>query len=203
MIPELSVALLACARIGAIHSVVFAGFSSTALSTRINDSSCKMVITSDGSYRGNKSIDLKGIVDEALEQCPTVESVLVVNRVGSSIHMEQGRDEWIQPLLDAAQPHCEPEVMEAEDPLFILYTSGSTGKPKGMVHTTAGYMVFIAYTFKNIFQYREPDIFWCTADIGWITGHSYIVYGPLLNGATSVLFEGVPSYPDFGRFGKL
>lgn len=167
MIPELSVALLACARIGAIHSVVFAGFSSTALSTRINDSSCKMVITSDGSYRGNKSIDLKGIVDEALEQCPTVESVLVVNRVGSSIHMEQGRDEWIQPLLDAAQPHCEPEVMEAEDPLFILYTSGSTGKPKGMVHTTAGYMVFIAYTFKNIFQYREPDIFWCTADIGW------------------------------------
>lgn len=203
MIPELSVALLACARIGAIHSVVFAGFSSTALSTRINDSSCKMVITSDGSYRGNKSIDLKGIVDEALEQCPTVESVLVVNRVGSSIHMEQGRDEWIQPLLDAAQPHCEPEVMEAEDPLFILYTSGSTGKPKGMVHTTAGYMVFIAYTFKNIFQYREPDIFWCTADIGWITGHSYIVYGPLLNGATSVLFEGVPSYPDFGRFWEI
>lgn len=162
-----------------------------------------MVITSDGSYRGNKSIDLKGIVDEALEQCPTVESVLVVNRVGSSIHMEQGRDEWIQPLLDAAQPHCEPEVMEAEDPLFILYTSGSTGKPKGMVHTTAGYMVFIAYTFKNIFQYREPDIFWCTADIGWITGHSYIVYGPLLNGATSVLFEGVPSYPDFGRFWEI
>lgn len=203
MIPELSVALLACARIGAIHSVVFAGFSSTALSTRINDSSCKMVITSDGSYRGNKSIDLKGIVDEALEQCPTVESVLVVNRVGSSIHMERGRDEWIQPLLDAAQPHCEPEVMEAEDPLFILYTSGSTGKPKGMVHTTAGYMVFIAYTFKNIFQYREPDIFWCTADIGWITGHSYIVYGPLLNGATSVLFEGVPSYPDFGRFWEI
>lgn len=203
MIPELSVALLACARIGAIHSVVFAGFSSTALSTRINDSSCKMVITSDGSYRGNKSIDLKGIVDEALEQCPTVESVLVVNRVGSSIHMEQGRDEWIQPLLDAAQPHCEPEVMEAEDPLFILYTSGSTGKPKGMVHTTAGYMVFIAYTFKNIFQYREPDIFWCTADIGWITGHSYIVYGHLLNGATSVLFEGVPSYPDFGRFWEI
>lgn len=200
MIPELAISLLACARIGAIHSVVFAGFSSTALSTRINDSDCKMVITSDGSYRGAKAIDLKGIVDEALEKCSGVESVLVVNRTNSEITMKEGRDFWLQPLLDVASTDCKAEIMDSEDPLFILYTSGSTGLPKGMVHTTAGYMVFTAYTFKNAFQYRENDIYWCTADIGWITGHSYIVYGPLANGATTVLFEGVPSYPDFGRF---
>ncbi len=200
MIPELAVALLACARIGAIHSVVFAGFSANALSTRINDSDCKMVLTSDGSYRGSKSIDLKGIVDKALEDCPGVENVLVVKRTGAKIHMEEGRDTWLQPLLDEAYADCVAEVMDAEDPLFILYTSGSTGKPKGMVHTTAGYMVYTAYTFKNVFQYREHDVYWCTADIGWITGHSYIVYGPLANGATTLMFEGVPSYPDFGRF---
>ncbi len=200
MIPELAIAVLACARIGAIHSVVFAGFSSTALATRINDSDCKMVITADGSYRGAKTIDLKGIVDDALEQCPGVQNVLVVKRIHSNITMKTGRDEWLQPLLDAASDQCKAEVMKAEDPLFILYTSGSTGQPKGMVHTTAGYMVFTAYTFKNVFQYRENDVYWCTADIGWITGHSYIVYGPLTNGATSVLFEGVPHYPDFGRF---
>ncbi|MGB3145258.1 MAG: acetate--CoA ligase [Maribacter sp.] len=200
MIPELAVALLACARIGAIHSVVFAGFSANALSTRINDSDCKMVLTSDGSYRGAKSIDLKGIVDKALEDCPGVENVLVVKRTGVKIHMEEGRDTWLQPLLDEAYADCVAEVMDAEDPLFILYTSGSTGKPKGMVHTTAGYMVYTAYTFKNVFQYREHDVYWCTADIGWITGHSYIVYGPLANGATTLMFEGVPSYPDFGRF---
>lgn len=200
MIPELAIAVLACARIGAIHSVVFAGFSSTALATRINDCDCKMVITADGSYRGAKTIDLKGIVDDALEQCPGVQNVLVVKRIHSNITMKTGRDEWLQPLLDAASDQCKGEVMKAEDPLFILYTSGSTGQPKGMVHTTAGYMVFTAYTFKNVFQYRENDVYWCTADIGWITGHSYIVYGPLTNGATSVLFEGVPHYPDFGRF---
>lgn len=200
MIPELAVSLLACARIGAVHSVVFAGFSSTALSTRINDCGAKMVITSDGSYRGSKTIDLKGIVDEALKDCPGVESVLVAKRIDSDIHMEEGRDEWLQPLLDAAYGDYPPEVMDAEDPLFILYTSGSTGKPKGMLHTTGGYMVYTAYTFKNVFQYREDDVYWCTADIGWITGHSYIVYGPLANGATTVMFEGVPSYPDFGRF---
>ncbi|WP_158976996.1 acetate--CoA ligase [Cellulophaga sp. L1A9] len=203
MIPELAITLLACARIGAIHSVVFAGFSSNALATRINDSDCKMVVTSDGSYRGNKSIDLKGIVDKALEECPEIENVLVVNRTNSTIDMKKGRDQWLQPLLDAAYGDCVPEIMNAEDPLFILYTSGSTGRPKGMVHTTAGYMVYTAYTFKNVFQYRENDVYWCTADIGWITGHSYIVYGPLANGATTLMFEGVPSYPDFGRFWEV
>ncbi len=200
MIPELAVSVLACARIGAIHSVVFAGFSSTALATRINDCDCKIVITSDGSYRGAKTIDLKGIVDEALESCPNVNSVLVAKRIHSNINMKKGRDEWLQPLLNDASESCEATVMNAEDPLFILYTSGSTGKPKGMVHTTAGYMVYTAYTFKNIFQYKDDDVYWCTADIGWITGHSYIVYGPLLNGATTVMFEGVPSYPNYGRF---
>ena len=203
MIPELAISLLACARIGAIHSVVFAGFSATALSTRINDSDCKLVITSDGSYRGGKTIDLKGIVDEALESCKGVKTVLIVNRVNSKISIKENRDKWLQPLLDRASNQCEPEIMDAEDPLFILYTSGSTGKPKGMVHTTAGYMVFTAHTFKNVFQYRENDVFWCTADIGWITGHSYILYGPLANGATTLLFEGVPSYPDFGRFWQV
>ncbi len=203
MIPELAISVLACARIGAIHSVVFAGFSSTALATRINDCEAKMVLTSDGSYRGSKTIDLKGIVDDALKDCPGVEKVLVAKRIKTDIHMEEGRDEWLMPLLDAASEECEPEVMDAEDPLFILYTSGSTGKPKGMMHTTAGYMIYTAYTFKNVFQYRENDVYWCTADIGWITGHSYIVYGPLANGATTVMFEGVPSYPDFGRFWEI
>ncbi len=200
MIPELAISVLACARIGAIHSVVFAGFSAKALSTRINDCDCKMVITADGSYRGAKTIDLKGIVDEALESCPDVKTVLVAKRINSEVKMKEGRDKWLQPLLDTASNQCKAEVMDAEDPLFILYTSGSTGKPKGMVHTTAGYMVYSAYTFKNAFQYKENDVYWCTADIGWITGHSYIVYGPLANGATTVMFEGVPSYPDFGRF---
>ncbi|MFN0729920.1 acetate--CoA ligase [Polaribacter gochangensis] len=203
MIPELAISTLACARIGAIHSVVFAGFSSKALSTRINDSNCKMVITADGSYRGAKTIDLKGIVDEALESCLGVENVLVAKRINSDILMKEGRDFWLQPLLDNASKEGKAEVMDAEDPLFILYTSGSTGMPKGMVHTTAGYMVYTAYTFKNAFQYTENDVYWCTADIGWITGHSYIVYGPLANGATTVLFEGVPHYPDFGRFWKI
>ena len=200
MIPELAISVLACARIGAIHSVVFAGFSSTALSTRINDCGAKMVITSDGSYRGKKTIDLKGIVDEALEDCPDIEKVLVAKRIDSKINMKEGRDKWLTPLMEEAYADYPPEVMNAEDPLFILYTSGSTGKPKGMLHTTGGYMVYTAYTFKNVFQYRENDVYWCTADIGWITGHSYIIYGPLANGATTVMFEGVPSYPDFGRF---
>ena len=203
MIPELAVAVLACARIGAIHSVVFAGFSASAVAARINDCECKMVITSDGSYRGDKTIDLKGIVDEALLKTPCVEKVLVVKRTNTPVTMKEGRDSWLQPLLDAAIPNNVAEIMDAEDPLFILYTSGSTGKPKGMVHTTAGYMVYTAYTFKNVFAYEENDIFWCTADIGWITGHSYILYGPLLNGATTVLFEGVPSYPNYSRFWEV
>lgn len=203
MIPLLPVALLACARIGAVHSVVFAGFSAKALASRINDSDCRVVITADGSFRGNKSIDLKGIVDDALESTPNVRTVLVAKRTNTENNMKSDRDLWIEPLLENASEDCKPEMMEAEDPLFILYTSGSTGKPKGMVHTTAGYMVFVGHTFKNVFQYREGDVYWCTADIGWITGHSYIVYGPLVNGATTVLFEGIPSYPDFGRFWQV
>lgn len=200
MIPELAITTLACARIGAVHSVVFAGFSASALASRINDSDCKMVITSDGSYRGAKSIDLKGIVDEALETTPSVENVLVAKRTFAKINMQEGRDVWLHEELKKVDDQCEAEVMDAEDMLFILYTSGSTGTPKGMVHTTAGYMVYTAFSFKNVFQYKEDDVYWCTADIGWITGHSYIVYGPLLNGATTLMFEGVPSYPDFGRF---
>ena len=203
MIPELAYAVLACARIGAIHSVVFAGFSSTALSTRINDSDCKMVITSDGSYRGGKTIDLKKIVDEALKDCPSVESCLVAKRIHDKVEWVEGRDKWLHEELMTASTECEAEEMDAEDPLFILYTSGSTGKPKGMVHTTAGYMVYTAFTFKNVFQYKEDDVYWCTADIGWITGHSYILYGPLANGATTVMFEGVPAYPDHGRFWEV
>jgi len=203
MIPELAVSVLACARIGAIHSVIFAGFSASAVAARIIDSGCKMVITSDGGHRGNKTIELKSIVDEALKTCPSIDTVLVAKRTNVAIDMKEGRDQWLQPLLDEAEPNNVAEIMDAEDPLFILYTSGSTGQPKGMLHTTAGYMVYTAYTFKNIFAYEENDVYWCTADIGWITGHSYILYGPLLNGATTVIFEGVPSYPDFGRFWEV
>ena len=203
MIPELAVSVLACARIGAVHSVVFAGFSSSALSTRINDCQCEVVITSDGSFRGNKILNLKKIVDEALKDCPQVCSVLVAERTKSKIELKHGRDKLLNDLLKNSNDSCPIEVMDSEDPLFILYTSGSTGKPKGMVHSTAGYMIGAGYTFKNIFQYQNKDIYWCTADIGWITGHSYIVYGPLLNGATTIMFEGVPSYPDFGRFWKI
>jgi acetyl-CoA synthetase len=203
MIPELAVSVLACARIGAIHSVVFAGFSSIALATRINDSNCKMVITADGGFRGEKTIDLKSIVDDALKNCSCVKTVLIAKRINSDIKLVENRDFWLQSLLDIASDKNSAEIMDAEDPLFILYTSGSTGKPKGMVHTTAGYMVYTAYTFANVFQYQENDIFWCTADIGWITGHSYILYGPLLNGATTVMFEGIPSYPNFSRFWEV
>ena len=203
MIPELAVAVLACARIGAVHSVVFAGFSASALASRINDCDAKIVITSDGAYRGNKVLDLKAIVDEAILLAPIVEKVLLVKRTDNPINIVESRDLWLSDLLDKVNANSVAEVMDAEDPLFILYTSGSTGKPKGMVHTTAGYMVYVGYTFKNIFNYQENDIYWCTADIGWITGHSYILYGPLLNGATTVIFEGVPSYPDFGRFWQV
>ena len=200
MIPELAFSVLACARIGAIHSVVFAGFSSDALATRINDCNSSLTITSDGSFRGAKTLNLKNIVDDALLKCNDEQKVLVVKRTLESIKMISKRDIFLDDIISDVDDYCKPEIMDAEDPLFILYTSGSTGKPKGMVHTTAGYMVYTSYTFKNIFQYSDNDVYWCTADIGWITGHSYILYGPLSNGATTLMFEGVPSYPDFSRF---
>jgi len=203
MVPELAVSILACARIGAVHSVVFAGFSSTSLADRINDASCKMVITSDGGFRGAKTINLKGIVDEALENTPSVENVIVLARTNEAINMKEGRDHWWHDVAKGVSAECPAEPMDAEDMLFILYTSGSTGKPKGMVHTCGGYMVYTNYTFRNVFQYEKGQVYWCTADIGWITGHSYIVYGPLTNGATSLMFEGVPSYPDYGRFWEV
>lgn len=203
MIPELTVAVLACARIGAVHSVVFAGFSAHALADRINDSSCKMVITADGMYRGAKEIPCKAVVDEALKSCSSIKSVLVAERTQWNVKMEPGRDYWLHDELKDADRVCPAEEMDSEDMLFILYTSGSTGKPKGVVHTCGGYMVYAAYSFANVFQVQESDIYWCTADIGWITGHSYIVYGPLLNGATTMMFEGVPTYPDPGRFWQI
>jgi len=203
MIPELTVAVLACARIGAVHSVVFAGFSAHALADRINDSSCKMVITADGIFRGAKEIPCKGVVDEALKSCDSVEKVLVAERTQWNVKMQEGRDFWLHEELKDADRDCPAEQMDSEDMLFILYTSGSTGKPKGVVHTCGGYMVYAGYSFANVFQYDESDVYWCTADIGWITGHSYIVYGPLLNGATTLMFEGVPTYPDPGRFWQV
>ncbi|MDP2423844.1 MAG: acetate--CoA ligase [Bacteroidales bacterium] len=203
MIPELTVAMLACARIGAIHSIVFAGFSANALSDRIIDASSNLVITSDGAFRGAKSILLKEVVDEAATRCPSVKNIIVFNRTGDNVIMKEGRDIWWHDLIEGVSSENKAEVMDSEDLLFLLYTSGSTGKPKGVVHTIAGYMVFAEYTFKNVFQYNDGDIFWCTADIGWVTGHSYIVYGPLLSGATSIMFEGVPTWPDAGRFWKI
>ncbi len=203
MVPELAIAMLACARIGAIHSIVFAGFSATALADRIIDAESNVVITSDGGYRGTKSIPLKGIVDDAVKSCPTVKNTIVLKRTGEDINFEAPRDIWWHDLIEGVSTENKAEVMDSEDTLFILYTSGSTGKPKGVLHTTAGYMVYAEYTFKNVFQYNDGDIYWCTADIGWVTGHSYIVYGPLLTGATSIMFEGVPTWPDAGRFWEI
>ncbi|RKE94776.1 acetate--CoA ligase [Ichthyenterobacterium magnum] len=217
MVPELTFAVLACARIGAVHSVVFAGFSAAALSARINDAACKVLLTADGGFRGDKITPLKSIADDALKTCPSIEKTIVLNRTNSEVIM-QANQVWWHEELSKVDDNCPVEIMDAEDMLFILYTSGSTGKPKGMVHTCGGYMVYTAYTFRNVFQYRSsravtlgreatraggPDVYWCTADIGWITGHSYIVYGPLANGATTVMFEGVPSYPDYGRFWEI
>ena len=203
MVPDLAVATLACARIGAVHSVVFAGFSATSLADRINDSECSMVLTSDGLYRGAKEIPVKAVVDEALENCPSVQTVLVVERTQWSVNMKAGRDFWLHEEMEGISKECAAEPMDSEDMLFILYTSGSTGKPKGVVHTCGGYMVYAGYSFANVFQYQESDIYWCTADVGWITGHTYIVYGPLLNGATTLMFEGVPTYPSPGRFWQV
>ena len=203
MIPELAFSVLACARIGAIHSVVFAGFSSNALATRIDDCNSSIIITSDGSFRGEKILNLKKIVDDALEICKSDQKVLMVKRTNESVNINSKRDFLLDDLIIDADNFCDAEIMDAEDPLFILYTSGSTGKPKGMVHTCGGYMVYTSFTFKNVFQYDDGDIYWCTADIGWITGHSYILYGPLSNGATTIMFEGIPSFPNYSRFWQI
>mgnify|MGYP006422341351 FL=1 len=203
MVPELAIAVLSCARIGAIHSVVFAGFSSKSLSDRINDANCNILITSDGGYRGDKITPLKEISDKAMKNTPSIEKCIVLKRTNSDIEMKEERDVWWGDEMEKVDGDCPVEIMNSEDPLFILYTSGSTGKPKGIVHSTAGYMIYTEFSFRNVFQYSEGDIYWCTADIGWITGHSYIVYGPLLAGATTMMFEGIPTYPDAGRFWKI
>jgi acetyl-CoA synthetase len=203
MVPELAVAVLACARVGAIHSVVFGGFSAQSLADRINDAKAKVLVTADGVFRGNKEIALKDIADEAVAQCDCVEKVIVYQRTKRFVHWNEKLDIWWHEAMENASEDCPAEEMDSEDMLFILYTSGSTGKPKGVVHTTAGYMVYAHYTFANVFQVGKNDVYWCTADIGWITGHSYIVYGPLLAGATTVMFEGIPTWPDAGRFWQV
>ena len=203
MIPELAFSVLACARIGAIHSVVFAGFSSSALATRIDDCKSSIIITSDGSFRGEKILNLKKIVDDALEMCKSDQKVLLVKRTNESVNINSKRDFLLDDLIVDVDNFCDAEIMDAEDPLFILYTSGSTGKPKGVMHTSGGYLVYVSHTHELVFDYHPDDVYWCTADIGWITGHSYIVYGPLSNAVTQVIFEGVPNYPDFGRFWQI
>ncbi len=203
MIPEAAMAMLACTRIGAIHTIVFGGFSPEALAGRIQDCDSSLVITADAGMRGGKLVPLKANVDEALVTCPSVQNVVVISHVGQDVALTSGRDHWYAELITGVQDQCEPEVMNAEDPLFILYTSGSTGKPKGVLHTTGGYLVWVAMTFSYVFNYQKGDIYWCAADIGWVTGHSYVVYGPLANGATTVMFEGVPNYPDHSRFWQI
>ena len=203
MVPELAIATLACARIGAIHSVVFAGFSAKALADRINDADCNILLTSDGLFRGTKQLCLKDIADEALKHCNTINACIVLKRTNQDVNMVDGRDLWWHDELQKVNHHCDAQIMDSEDPLFVLYTSGSTGKPKGVQHHCGGYMVYAEYSFRNVFQYEEDDVYLCTADIGWITGHSYIIYGPLLSGATTIMFEGVPTFPDAGRFWEI
>ena len=203
MIPEATVAMLACARIGAVHSVVFGGFSPDSLRDRIQDSECRLLVTADEGVRGGRSVALKKNADKALEECPSIDTCIVVRRTGGEVAWTDGRDLWYHEAMADAAAECEPEPMEAEDPLFILYTSGSTGKPKGVLHTTGGYLVFAAMTHKYTFDYREGEVYWCTADVGWVTGHTYIVYGPLANGAISLMFEGIPNYPDMSRFWQV
>ena len=204
MVPELAIAMLACARIGAVHSIVFGAFSSDSLRDRINDSSCKAIITQDTGVRGTKTdIPMKINADKAMEECQSIEKCFVVRRTGTDINMQINRDLWWDEEMEGVSNNCKPEEMDAEDPLFILYTSGSTGKPKGVLHTSGGYLVYVSYTHQTIFDYQKNDVYWCTADIGWITGHSYIVYGPLSNGAITMMYEGVPNYPDFGRFWQI
>jgi len=203
MIPEAAVAMLACTRIGAVHSVVFGGFSPDALRDRIQDSDCQVVITADQSVRGGKLVPLKANADKAVSACPNVKSVIVVQRGGDPVDWTSGRDVWYHEAMAEASAECEPEMMDAEDPLFILYTSGSTGTPKGVLHTTGGYLLQAAMTHKLVFDYKDGEIYWCTADVGWVTGHTYIVYGPLANGATTLMFEGIPTYPDLSRFWQV
>ena len=203
MIPEAAVAMLACSRLGAIHSVVFGGFSPDSLRDRILDSNCETLVTSDGSVRGGRNVPLKANADKALTECPGVKTCIVVRRTGGDVGWVQGRDLWYDEAMAKASADCPPEQVDAEDPLFILYTSGSTGKPKGALHTTGGYLLFAAMTHKYTFDYHDGEVFWCTADVGWVTGHTYIVYGPLANGAISVMFEGIPTYPDASRFWQV
>ncbi|UCE75855.1 MAG: AMP-binding protein, partial [Gammaproteobacteria bacterium] len=200
MIPEAAYAMLACARIGAVHSVVFGGFSPESIKDRILDSDCRVVVTADQGVRGGKTVPLKANTDQALQACPNVHTVIVVRRTGGDIQWHDDRDVWLHEIAASVDSHCEPEPMSAEDPLFILYTSGSTGKPKGVLHTTGGYLLYAAITHKYVFDYQEGEVYWCTADVGWITGHSYIVYGPLANGAITLMFEGLPTYPSASRF---
>ena len=203
MIPELAILMLACARIGAIHSIIFGGFSAESISGRVNDCESEYIITADEGVRGGKTIPLKATTDEALASCPNVKKCIVVKRTGNYVFWNNDRDVWYHDLIEDVSNHCEPEEMNAEDPLFILYTSGSTGKPKGVLHTTGGYMVYASMTHQYVFNYKPKDIYWCTADIGWVTGHSYIIYGPLSNGATTIMFEGVPNYPDSSRWWQI
>ena len=203
MIPELAYVMLACARISAIHSIIFGGFSSESIAGRIKDCNSEYIVTADEGIRGGKKIPLKAITDKALDICPNIKKCLVVKYTKNKVNMISQRDIYIDELISDLDDYCEPEEMEAEDPLFILYTSGSTGKPKGVLHTTGGYLVYASMTHEYIFNYKQNDIYWCTADIGWITGHSYIIYGPLSNGATTLMFEGVPNYPSFSRFWEV